>query len=86
MKLTIGILSKKQTLALFKPGSAKYKAIESSDKEYYTDREIEDLMELRPAFPAGTIGGYRSGAPGSDAGLADDDKVQSYDNNLDLWR
>ncbi len=82
MKLTVGILNKKQTLALFKPGSAKYKAIAASDKEYYTDREVEDLMELRPTFPAGT--GHQSGAP--NARLADDDKVHSYDNNFDLWR
>lgn len=76
-----GIMSKKKAAYLFKPGSAKYRQIMESDKEYYTDREIEDLMDLRPTFPTGA-----THTPCSHAELADDDKVHSYDNNFDLWR
>ncbi len=90
MKVTVGILNKKQTLALFKTVSKKWKLIKDSDKEFYTDAEVEELMEVRtnPAytFPPGTVGGNRNGAPGSDAGLAEDDKVHSYDNNFGEWR
>jgi hypothetical protein len=90
-KVTVGILTKKQVLALFVPNSKKWKAVNSNSKEFYTDREVEEVTGVLTnplyTFPPGReFGGTWSKAPGNDPRLAEDDCVHSYDNNFDLWR
>lgn len=75
--------------ALFVVGGKKAKKkIEQSDKEIWTVDEINELrgLKLNGTDTTTGIGGYRRNLHENHSGLAEDDKIHSYDNNFDEWR
>ena len=84
-KITYGTMTKKQAAALFK--GEKRTEILRSDKEIYTDEEIEELKGINwfPRYPV--VGSKNSNCfNAANAGLAEDDLVHSYDNNFGEYR
>lgn len=84
-KITYGTMTKKQAAALF--AGKKRTEILKSDKELYTDEEIEELKGIN-RFPRYPIVGSKNNSAyhASNAGLAEDDLIHSYDNNFGEYR
>lgn len=82
-----GVITKKQMLAIVKGSKSKYEQILSDPKQTYTDSEVEQIVYGNWKTRNQTIGirGLRPGN-GYPAEMPDDDMVESYDNNFDLWR
>lgn len=83
-KITYGTMTKKQAAALF-TGKKRTEILKSA-KEIYTDEEIEELKGIN-WFPRYPIVGSKNGSGCiTNAGMAEDDLVHSYDNNFGEYR
>lgn len=85
MKITIGTMTKKQALKLM--GSKEAVArLEATGKEVFTDEEVDALngFEWFPRYPV--VGNNPTSGKAYNSHLAEDDLVDSFDNNFDLWR
>lgn len=84
-KITKNIMTKKQALALVGKDEARKKILES-DKEYFTDEEVDELrgFEWFPRYPV--VGNNPSKRSNHGGEIAEDDLIHSYDNNYEEWR